>query len=165
MKPLAKIRLASLLTVAMTDVTTAHELRPAYLELRQTSADTFDMLWKVPARGELRLGLYVRFPDGCRDLREPVVYGADNALFERRKVQCPGGLAGQSITIDGLESMLTDVLVRLEWASGAAETMRLRSSSSRSAIPATSPTGQSTRQVDMLITSLTSANTKSAAIW
>lgn len=28
----------------------AHELRPAYLELRQTEAETYDVLWKVPAQ-------------------------------------------------------------------------------------------------------------------
>ena len=43
----------------------AHEVRPAYLELRQTGAETYDVLWKVPARGDdLRFGLYVELPAG-----------------------------------------------------------------------------------------------------
>lgn len=38
----------------------AHEVRPAYLELRQTKVDTYSVLWKVPGLGdEFRLGLYV----------------------------------------------------------------------------------------------------------
>ena len=41
----------------------AHELRPAYLDIRETVADEFAVVWKVPARGDLRLGLYVRMPD------------------------------------------------------------------------------------------------------
>jgi hypothetical protein len=45
----------------------AHELRPAYLDLRQRSLDTYDVLWKVPARVEgLRLALDARFPDDCQ---------------------------------------------------------------------------------------------------
>ncbi len=45
----------------------AHESRPAYLELQQTSQDAYDLLWKVPARGpDMRLGLYVRLPDDCK---------------------------------------------------------------------------------------------------
>ncbi len=37
-----------------------HEVRPAYLELRQTGPETYAVLWKVPGLGEnLRLGLYV----------------------------------------------------------------------------------------------------------
>src|SRR5689334_3333531 len=38
----------------------AHEVRPAYLELRQTGPETYDVLWKVPGQGEnLRFGLHV----------------------------------------------------------------------------------------------------------
>ena len=29
----------------------AHELRPAYLEIRQSGSEVFDILWKVPALG------------------------------------------------------------------------------------------------------------------
>ena len=33
----------------------AHESRPAFLELKQTAEDTYDVVWKVPARGDRRL--------------------------------------------------------------------------------------------------------------
>ena len=47
-------------------VTSAHEVRPAYLELRQTGPETYDVLWKVPGQGEnLRLGIYVELPASC----------------------------------------------------------------------------------------------------
>ena len=50
----------------------AHEVRPAYLELRQTGPETYDALWKVPGLGdELRLGLYVELPAGCTNVSEP----------------------------------------------------------------------------------------------
>ena len=43
----------------------AHEVRPAYLELRQTGPDTYDARWKVPGQGEhWRLGLYVELSAG-----------------------------------------------------------------------------------------------------
>ena len=29
----------------------AHEMRPGYLEIRETAKDTYDVTWKVPARG------------------------------------------------------------------------------------------------------------------
>jgi hypothetical protein len=31
----------------------AHELRPAYLELKEVEAETYEVLWKVPARGHI----------------------------------------------------------------------------------------------------------------
>jgi hypothetical protein len=33
-------------------VVQADEIRPGYLELRQTAADTYDLLFKIPALGE-----------------------------------------------------------------------------------------------------------------
>ena len=51
---------------ALTQSAFAHEVRPAYLQLRQTSPDTYAALWKVPARGDnLRLSLYVELPVDC----------------------------------------------------------------------------------------------------
>ena len=62
----------------------AHEVRPAYLELRQTGAETYDVLWKVPARGDdYRLGVYVRFPADTQRLSEPRGIFADGAYIER----------------------------------------------------------------------------------
>ena len=49
----------------------------------------------------------------------------NNAYFERWKVTCDGGLKGQTITIDGLRSTLTDVLARIAWAEGSVEVERL----------------------------------------
>ena len=43
----------------------ADEIRPGYLELRQTAPDTYSMLFKIPARGDdVRLAIYVNLPEG-----------------------------------------------------------------------------------------------------
>src|SRR6476469_3160750 len=67
----------------------AHEVRPAYLELRQTGPETYDALWKVPGRGEdLRLGLYVELPSVCTNLTRPRGELANNAFNERWTGKC-----------------------------------------------------------------------------
>src|SRR5262245_57109439 len=33
----------------------AHDSRPAYLEIRQTTADRYDLLWRVPVMAGMRL--------------------------------------------------------------------------------------------------------------
>lgn len=43
----------------------------------------------------------------------------------RRSTTCPGGLAGRSIAIDGLAATYTDVVVRVQLASGAVQSARL----------------------------------------
>lgn len=115
----------------------AHEMRPAYLELRQTGAETYDVLWKVPGRGDnLRLGLYVEFPANCKNVTEPRGAMINNALSERWSVQRAGGLTGGSIQIAGLSATMTDVLVRLERLDGSAQVTRLTPSSPSFAVEA-----------------------------
>lgn len=103
----------------------AHELRPAYLEVKQLGPETFDVMWKVPAKGELRLGLYVRFPEESREVTSRTMYPTGDAYIERWQIQCPGGLSGKMIVIDGLTTSLTDVLVRLESSDASIQTFRL----------------------------------------
>ena len=103
----------------------AHEVRPAYLELHQVSRDSYDVLWKVPARGEtLRLSLDVRFPDRCA-AGEPAGVFSGGAHTQRWRIQCAGGLDGATVSIVGLSSTLTDVLVRVEGLDGATQIKRV----------------------------------------
>ncbi len=104
----------------------AHEVRPAYLELRQTGPDTYDVLWKVPGLGEnLRLGLYVELPAGSKNVTEPRGAMVNNAFTERWAVKRAGGLIGGTIQIAGLTATMTDVLVRLERLDGTTQVTRL----------------------------------------
>jgi hypothetical protein len=108
----------------------AHELRPAYLQLRQTGPEIYDVLWKVPGRGDnMRLGLYVQFPEDCTNLTEPRAAFINNAFTERWSVKRAGGLTGGTIYIAGLSATLTDVLVRLERLDGTTQVTRLTPSS------------------------------------
>jgi hydrogenase/urease accessory protein HupE len=102
------------------------ELRPGYLELRQTDPSTYSLLFKIPARGEdLRLSVYVNLPVGTMDIGAPRISFGDGAYVERRTVRRDGGLAGHAITIEGLSATSTDVLVRIETLAGAIQTERL----------------------------------------
>lgn len=103
----------------------AHELRPAYLELHETAADQFSVMWKVPAIGERRLALNVRFPEGCKDLQEPATTFQSGAYIERSRIACSPSLRGRKIAIDGLRTSLTDALVRVETLDGAIQVARL----------------------------------------
>jgi hydrogenase/urease accessory protein HupE len=104
----------------------AHEVRPAYLELRQISPETYDLFWKVPGQGEdLRLGLYVELPAGSANVTPPRGSMVNNAFTERWTIKRPDGLTGGTIHIAGLSATMTDVLVRLERLDGSAQVTRL----------------------------------------
>jgi hydrogenase/urease accessory protein HupE len=102
------------------------ELRPGYLEMRQTSPGAYNLLFKIPARGEdLRLAIYVSLPEGTQDVTPPRASFSDGAYVERRSIRRDGGLIGKAVSIEGLSATSTDVLVRVESLAGATQTERL----------------------------------------
>jgi hydrogenase/urease accessory protein HupE len=103
----------------------ADELRPAYLSISETRRDEFSVLWKVPASGDNRLGLYLRMPDSCVAKAEPVRVIENASYSERWIAICDGGLRGRPISIDGLRSTATDALARIEYRDGSVEIARL----------------------------------------
>jgi hydrogenase/urease accessory protein HupE len=104
----------------------ADEIRPGYLEMRETARDTYSLLFKIPARGDdLRLAIYLKLPEGTRDVTPPQARFIGGAYTERRTIRRSGGLAGQAIAIEGLSGTATDVLVRIESLDGAIQTERL----------------------------------------
>lgn len=105
--------------------TAAHELRPAYLDMRETAPDEFAVVWKVPARGDFRLSLHVRLPDTCKPKSEPVGTIEGAAFFKRWTVVCLEGIKGHDIAVDGLRTTLTDALVRIAYLAGSTQTSRL----------------------------------------
>jgi hypothetical protein len=115
----------------------SHEVRPAYLELRQTGAGMYAALWKVPAVGEMRLSIHPRFPENCRTVGDVTGYRGADSYAERLSLACPGGLNGETIAIDGLAATMTDVLVRIEFSDGTTWTQRLKPSVPAAVIPKT----------------------------
>jgi hydrogenase/urease accessory protein HupE len=102
----------------------AHEVRPGYLEVRQVENEIFDVLWKVPANGEYRLRLHARLPEECKGAPTQGTF-VGGAFVERWRANCPGGLVGRTIFIDGLSATRTDVLARIEWQDGTTQAARL----------------------------------------
>jgi hydrogenase/urease accessory protein HupE len=115
----------------------AHEMRPGYLEIRETKPEIYNVLWKVPARDtDQRLSLNLRFADDVEILAEPVSGFMAGAHIQRMQIRRTGGLAGTVVTVDGLPSTFTDALLRLERLDGTVLTHRLTPSSPSTMIPA-----------------------------
>lgn len=117
----------ALLTIAIAAATpaVAHEVRPAYLELREIASGRYTVLWKVPARGEMRLSLAVRMPVRCTEREPRARSDTGGAISERWQLVCEHELWGETIAIRGLEATFTDVLARVERADGTSQVVRL----------------------------------------
>ena len=62
----------AVLAVLLAKPASSDELRPGYLEMRQTSPGGYNLLFKIPARGEdLRLAIYVKLPECTQDVGPP----------------------------------------------------------------------------------------------
>jgi hypothetical protein len=104
----------------------AHETRPGYLELRETTGGSYDLLWKRPAGGEVEIRIAPAVPDGCRFDGGEGVQLTPGAVVVRGELNCTDGLAGKTLSITGLEATITDVLVRIEHADGRVESHLLK---------------------------------------
>jgi hydrogenase/urease accessory protein HupE len=114
-----------------------HEVRPAYVELReQTALGTFDVLFKTPMQGDLRLALGVTFSAGVEPLSPVLSRATDNAMVQTWQVRATDRLAGEQVRVVGLENTVSDALLRVEFADGRSWVQRLTPASPRANVPA-----------------------------
>lgn len=105
----------------------AHESRPAYLELKESAPGQYDVLWRTPVNAGNRLPVALRFPDGVRNVVDPVTRELSDSLVERRRIDAgAAGLTGRRIEFVGLQAGITDVLVRMSNRDGAEWTSLVR---------------------------------------
>ncbi len=91
---------------------TAHELQLGYLELKQTGPETFAMLWKLPAKTDLR-DIRPTLPPECKFTTPPQHVQTADSYIERADITCAGGLDGKTISMQPQWAALLDVLVRV----------------------------------------------------
>src|ERR1700754_5064694 len=119
----------------------AHESRPAYLEIKQTSDTRYNVLWRTPVNSGMRLPVALRFPDEVRNVTEPLVQELSDSLIERRLIEV-NGFVGKRVEILGLQTTIIEVLVRLERLDGTTQVTRLTPSSPSFVIEAVPRTSQ-----------------------
>jgi len=105
----------TLLFYGLSVLACADEIRPAYLQISETSPNAFSITWKVPAKNQKKLGLEARLPDNCQNKTQADAQFINGAYLQRWITVCEGGLVGTSISIKGLESTITDALLRVEF--------------------------------------------------
>ena len=97
----------------------AHEIRPAYLEIKETAPCQFSLLWRIPVMARWRLPVVLKLPDDARNLHPPVVQQLADSQVEHRWIEAgPSGLVGKRIEFPGLQLTTTDTLVNFELLDG-----------------------------------------------
>jgi hypothetical protein len=134
-KPGATGVFAFLVLLWLSAACTAHEVRPAYLELHEHRAGEFDVLFKTPMRGELRLALSATF-SGRADAVTPMTTRATgDAAVQTWSFRALDPLRGQTVGIAGLQHTMTDTLVRVAFLDGTSWVRRLTPQEPSATIP------------------------------
>ena len=120
----------------LTGPATAHEVRPAYLELRETPTGELDVLWKTPMQGDLRLALAPVLSGASEELTPIATRRIGGAAVQTWRLRLLQPLRGRTLHIDGLSGTMTDALVRIEFADGDQWVARLTPQAPEVTIPA-----------------------------
>jgi hydrogenase/urease accessory protein HupE len=105
---------ALLLLLAGLAPASADEFRPAYLQLTQRDANTYDVLWKLPALDEsTALRLRPEFPAGTETLGAIRSAYAAGTAVQHWRIRVDGGLEGKTIEFPEAAASRIDVLVRI----------------------------------------------------
>jgi|GEM_PF-1614512 len=115
----------------------AHEVRPGYLELIETSPGQFDVTWKLPLRGDLKPSLSPSFPAHCTQTSESRLELLPGSVIERWSIDCgQEGLDGHAIEILGLQYTLMDVALHMEMRDGRVYDALIKGSAPRYTVEA-----------------------------
>lgn len=123
-----RILLSIFLWVAISLSASAHEVRPAYLNLTETSPAEFTVTWKQPVLDGRRLKIKPSFPQGCTQTT-PIADRKGATITERSVLSCP--LTDGEIVLEGLERTLTDVFAEINYLSGETRTALVKPSDPR----------------------------------
>ena len=112
-----------LLTLALVVAPAAawtHEVRPAYFQVIQDAPHHYEITWKQPTQGDMALHLVPRLSNGWLNSPPQDQFASGAFLIRIWSVSAPGAdpLSGVTLSVDGLDRSITDVLVVIHLAGG-----------------------------------------------
>ncbi|MFP5329098.1 MAG: HupE/UreJ family protein [Alphaproteobacteria bacterium] len=123
---IARLVLALSLIIGLAAPALADEFKPAYFRVQQTGAETYVLLWRVPALDERTpLRVHPILPPGARQLGTRAGSFASGAATIRWTARVPGGIEGKPIEFTNLSRTRIDVLARYVRADGTEQVARI----------------------------------------
>jgi len=113
----------------------AHEIRPAYLLIKQTNENSYDLIWKVPRKGDMVISLYPVFADGFKMVEAGERKIAENSMVFHYNLQGKTPLPNSKFSIHNLEKTMVDVLVDINYLNGERTTIMLKPDQPTATVP------------------------------
>mgnify|MGYP003857429861 CR=1 FL=1 len=113
--------------IIFSSVINADEMRPALVQIDQVDDSHYQILWKVPARGEMKLKLSLLL-DGQQPPTRRESYFVAGSYIERWQIARAGGVEGLHLEVNQATSKLTDIIIRYQSLKGEVVTGRINAS-------------------------------------
>jgi len=114
----------------------ADEIRPALLDIKEQNTGLFAVTWKVPRRGDRVLALTPHLPESLELVGSSSAQNVSGARIEHATYKNnQDSLTGQTIVIEGLTAVQTDVLLLVQLQNGNQHSAILRPTSPEFTIP------------------------------
>ena len=107
----------------------AHESQPGLLEIKQLSAERYEVIWRAPIYYGKPHPARLQLPENWQTIGKPTVRQLPDSALYRRVVDVQGVSIDDSIIrFPGLEATITDVFVRMSRLDGGQATLVVRPS-------------------------------------
>ncbi len=107
-----------LLALAAPRLASAHEIRPALIQIIETGSGRYDVVWKQPMVGDMTVHMVPHLSSGVIDRAPSSQSGSPGFVIRTWHVVGGPPLDGQTVSIEGLPQTVTDVLMRVTTADG-----------------------------------------------
>ena len=94
------VRYSLLLLSIFASVAHAHDARPNYVQISETTANAFSVMWKVPASVPGAALPYPTLPDGCTAEQPPTWHAAGAEFVGQQRFVCNAALSGRTVGIE-----------------------------------------------------------------
>lgn len=112
------LALTALWTLCFAVPAAAHEVRPALMRIVDHGTGRYEVTWKQPLVGDMGLRLTPHMSGGALERSPDAETASPGFLLRSWRVVGGAPLEGQTISIEGLEQSVTDVLVQVESPGG-----------------------------------------------
>ncbi len=120
------INLIMLVLLASSGYATAHEIRPAYLQIQETQPTVYNIMWKVPSNGNRVVDIQPQF-DELFTLTSLGHYTAiEGFVVYRYTLSGERSLSGSGVSITNLGSTTIDTLVTVKLLDGSSHTLLIQ---------------------------------------
>ena len=139
MNPLRGLKLAGWLLVGLwvsSVAAVADEFRPALLELREDENGWVEVTWKVPTKAERALAITPVLPEFMESVGSGSRRQVPGAWVQVTTYRTGGeSLRGATLSVEGLEAVPTDVMLRVKMKDGSEHAAILRSNNTSFTVP------------------------------